>query len=348
MSSFVLQNCPRAIFSLMRGTNLDPPPHLCYLLSVDIRELICSHLRTLQEQGVAALPVDDEARGILREWMLAARNGGRVLPRASLPSSAPSAPPVAAVPDAAPQEAPAPVSLMADFEAAADAPSPVAAEEPSLPFFRPGGSTPEEQWANMAQLLPRWQPLRELGTLRETLVAGQGSRRAAIMFVGDAPGYADEKAALPFQGEAGEKLDGMLRAMGVTREEVYITHLVKFRPSMPRQTYNNRPPTAKEVAYSLPVLRCEVQLVRPRVLVALGVVAARGLLGCGELPLAACQNLRGQFGGVPVVVTHHPSYLLRTNDLQERRRLWEDMLRAMEMAALPISDKQRSYFLPKA
>ncbi len=312
---------------------------------MDIRSLVNRYLLALQERGVSCLPVDDSARTILREWMLTARRGGAQPVPAPRPIS--PAPALAGAPPATP---PAPVSLMEDIEseqAVAPVPLPENEAEP-LPFFRPAGATPPEQWASMATLLPRWKPLRELGTLRETAVLGQGSRTASIMFVGDAPGVPDEKAALPFQGEAGAKLDGMLRAMGLTREEVYITHLVKFRPAMPRQTLNNRPPTPKEVALSLPVLHCEVQLVQPRVIVALGVVAARGLLSCGEMPLAACQSMKGSFCGVPVVVTHHPSYLLRTNDLQERRRLWEEMLRVMEMASLPISEKQRSYFLPKS
>ncbi len=321
---------------------------------MDIRELVSSYLHSLQERGVDCLPVDEEARAVLRDWMLAARNG---TPLPARPVGVPVQPSVfpSPTPDVsqAPQAGvPEPsVSLLEEMEAEEQAAAPVPLPEDEgepLPFFRPAGGTPQEQWASVATLLPRWKPLRELGTLRETAVPGQGSRTASIMFVGDAPGFQDEKAALPFQGEAGAKLDGMLRAMGLTRDEVYITHLVKFRPAMPRQTLNNRPPTEKEVALSVPILNCEVQLVQPRVIVALGVVAARGLLGCGDLPLAACQNLRGSFCGVPVVVTHHPSYLLRTNDLKERRRLWEEMLRVMEMAGLPISEKQRSYFLTKA
>ncbi len=317
----------------------------------DLRELVSRYLHTLKQQGVSCLSVDEEARAILRDWMLAARHGS-----ASRQGSAPSAAPVVlpsqqpVVPPQGDQALPA-MGLMEQIEAEDQAAAGTIPEnedeaEP-LPFFRPAGATPQEQWAGYASLLPRWKPLRELGSLRETAVPGQGSRHARIMFVGDAPGYQDERAALPFQGEAGAKLDGMLRAMGLTREEVYITHLVKFRPAMPRQTLNNRPPTAREIALSLPILHFEVQQVRPRVIVALGVVAARGVLGCGDIPLTACQNLRSEFCGVPVVVSHHPSYLLRTNDLQERRRLWEEMLRVMEIAGLPVSDKQRGYFLPK-
>ncbi len=322
---------------------------------MDFRELISHYLRTLQTQGVDCLPVDDGARAILREWMLAARHGGmtaaRPLPASVPPPTAPAA--ALALPEVRPGDSRVPpqVSLMAEIEAEESAESNREADEEEgqpVAFFRPAGNTPQEQWESFASLLPRWKPLRELGTLRETAVPGQGSRSASIMFVGDAPGVQDERAALPFQGEAGAKLDGMLRAMGLTRGDVYMTHLVKFRPAMPRQTLNNRPPTAQEVALSLPILSCEVQLLQPRVIVALGVVAARGLLGCGELPLAACQSIRGQFCNVPVVVTHHPSYLLRTNDMRERRRLWEDMLRVMDMVGLPISEKQRGYFLPKS
>ncbi len=316
---------------------------------MDLRELVSSYLNSLQQQGVSRLPVDDDARAVLRDWMLAARNGTPLPPRPAPPLPSPA--PLPAAPPSELSPALPPVGLMEQIEAedkaaAQSAPAFNEEEEEPLPFFRPAGSSPQEQWEHFAPLLSRWKPLRELGTLRETAVPGQGSRSASIMFVGDAPGYQDERAALPFQGEAGAKLDGMLRAMALSREEVYITHLVKFRPAMPRQTLNNRPPTAREVALSLPVLSCEVQLIRPRVIVALGVVAARGLLACGELPLAACQSLQGQFCGIPVVVTHHPSYLLRTQDLQERRRLWEDMLRVLEMANLPITPKQRSYFLP--
>ena len=224
-----------------------------------------------------------------------------------------------------------------------------AAEEEERLFFRPPGSTPDELWAQAQRLLLRWPPLRELGTLRETLVWSEGSRTADIMFVGDAPNYYDEQTGRPFCGEAGAKLDSMLKAMGLTRQQVYITHLVKFRPMVPRQTFNNRPPSRDEVRLSVPVLEFEVKLVQPKVIVALGVIAARALLGKEELPLAACQQIEHpQFCGAPVVVTHHPSYLLRTTSLAERRRLWEEMLRVMEMAQLPISAKQRGYFLPKA
>ena len=290
---------------------------------MNLRGIVLDYLHTLQMQGVQRLAVDDEARGILREWMLAARRGG---------ARPVSVPPVETQMVAELQPEPA-LRLNVNL----DEPAPAEQEQvEEIPFFRPGGANAAEAWANMRRLLPTWGPLRQLGTLREKAVLPQGNTTADIVFVGDAPGYNDEKAGLPFQGDAGGKLDGMLKAMGLTREQVYITHLVKFRPAQPRQTLNTRP-----------VVDFEMRLVQPRVIVALGVIAARGLLQQGNLPLAAYQERTWDFNGIPVVVTHHPSYLLRTSDLGERRRLWEEMLHVMEIAGLPINEKQRGYFLPK-
>ncbi len=293
------------------------------------------YLHTLQVQGVQRLAVDEEARGVLRGWMLAAKRGCQPVPAAVPPFA--SEPPAAAVQEVEPAPR---LNVNLDEPAPMDS---AAVEE--IPFFRPGGGNAEEAWENMRRLLPTWGPLRQLGTLREKVVLPQGNTGADIVFLGDAPGFYDEKAGQPFQGEAGGKLDGMLKAMGLTREQVYLTHMVKFRPSQPRQTMNTRPPSEKELRFSLPVVDFEMRLVQPRVIVALGVIAARGLLQQGNLPLAAYQERTWEFNGIPVVVTHHPSYLLRTSDLGERRRLWEEMLHVMQMAGLPISDKQRGYFL---
>ena len=303
---------------------------------MNLRELTIHYLHILQQQGVDSLPVDEDARAILRSWMLAAKGRGTPLPVRGRAA-------VVDTPSALPQRAVVRLDDIPEPELPTDAPRP----EDDVPFFRPGGQNPAEAWEAMQRLLPQWKPLRDLGTLRPTPVFGQGNRFADIMFVGDAVNYHDEKAGKPFQGAAGGKLDGMLKAMGLTREQVYITHLVKFRPEQPRQTLNTRPPTEKEIRFSAPVLDFEIGLVQPRVIVALGVIAARGILQRGNLPLAAYQQEHGSYNGIPVVVTHHPSYLLRTSDLSERRRLWEEMLYVMETAGLPISDKQRGYFLPK-
>ena len=303
---------------------------------MNLRDMTVRYLHTLQQQGVSRLSVDEEARAILRSWMLAAKTG---TPIRRVEPSSPT--PVAEEPAPRPQ-------VRLDDMPEPQLPVDEMAPEDDVPFFRPGGQNAEEAWDAMQRMLPNWKPLRELKSLRSVPVFGQGSRTADIMFVGDAVNYHDEKAGLPFQGAAGGKLDGMLKAMGLTREQVYITHLVKFRPEQPRQTLNTRPPSEKEIRFSVPVLDFEIGLIRPKVIVALGVIAARGILQRGNLPLAAYQQEHGTYHGIPVVVTHHPSYLLRTSDLSERRRLWEEMLYVMETAGLPISDKQRGYFLQKS
>lgn len=333
-----------------------------------VRARLIAALRSMEEAGTRCVPLDEGARQVLRSWMLAARaerargrEGGAIAvtpalaQETSVPESAARVPGAAAEPDQSPGGSTAPETLSTDFLSRAlaevERPAPDAPggdeEEEEVAFFRPGGATPEEVWSNFARMLPRWQPLRALGTLRETAVPGEGDRSASIMLVGDAPNYYDERALRPFSGAAGEKLDGMLAAMGLSRAEVYVTHAVPFRPALPRQTTNNRPPSPEEIQYSRPVLETQVRLVRPRVIVALGVIAARCLLGGDDLPLDAFRRKERLFGGVPVVVTHHPSYLLRTSDLAERRLVWEDMLRTMELAGLPVSEKQRRYFLPK-
>ena len=317
-------------------------------------ELVLNYLHALQDAGAERLSVDESARSILREWMLAARRGvskpvAAPAPVAPVPSAAASAP--ASAPAPAPSTAEPVEGISALRSALRDTETPAAVnrgyQEDDVPFFRPGGSNADEVWANTERMLPTWRPLRELGTLRDKVVFGEGNRQADIMFVGDAPNYYDERAGRPFSGEAGEKLNGVLKAMGLTREQVYTTHLVKFRPAMARQTTNNRAPSEKEIRFSASVVELEARLVQPRVIVALGIVAARGLLQRGELPLADYRRDGGQFCGIPVIVTHHPSYLLRTNDMAERRELWEEMLRAMELAGMPISDKQRAFFTKK-
>lgn len=313
-------------------------------VDVSIKELVCDYLGALQKAGRLTLPVDEEARAVLRAWMLAKKRG------VPIPVPAVAAQPAAAAAESTPDDAIR--HMMEEIHRAIDEPvaeqtTPEDEEENEI-YFRPGGSSPQDAWERAQRLISRWEPLRALGTLRDTLVWATGSLSAPIMLVGDAPGYYDELGKKPFCGEVGAKLDGVLKAMELTREQVYITHMVKYRPSVPRQTTNNRTPSREEVRVSLPVLEFEVRLVKPRVIIALGVIAARGLLQLEELPLSACREVQGAaFCGVPVVVTHNPSYLLRTTALAERRLLWEDMLRAMELAQLPISARQRGYFLPK-
>jgi uracil-DNA glycosylase family 4 len=226
------------------------------------------------------------------------------------------------------------------------------------PSSAPAAGTPDEAARRQAlnalfkQVKNAPEP-RALGTLFDTVIFAVGNPMADIVFVGEAPGAEEEKQKKPFVGPAGQKLDQILKAMGLGRESVYISNLVKFRPKMGDgrfQGSRNRPPSQEEMASCLPFIRAEIDLLRPKVIVALGRTAAEGLLERGGA-IAAFRNAVHDFSGIPVVVTYHPSYLLRQEAASEeegrraKRQVWEDMLRVMELAGLPVSERQRKYFL---
>ncbi|MEM9081738.1 MAG: uracil-DNA glycosylase, partial [Verrucomicrobiota bacterium] len=193
-----------------------------------------------------------------------------------------------------------------------------------------------------------WPPARDLGSLREKMVFATGNPHAHLMLVGEGPGYQEERQGEPFVGPAGEKLNAILKAMGLSRNDVYITNVCKFRPALPGQTTNNRKPRPEEIAACLPFLLTEIELIQPQVIVALGAAAAQGLLDSTE-PVGKLRGSWHELSNIPIRVTYHPSYLLHSdqNALGEKRKVWEDMLVVMEKLGLPISEKQKSYFLPK-
>lgn len=188
------------------------------------------------------------------------------------------------------------------------------------------------------------------------VVFGVGNLDAAIMFVGEAPGGDEEDQGEPFVGRAGQLLNKMIGAMGLQREQVYIGNILNWRPEMPRnpdgsQT-GNRPPTPEEMNYCLPFIRAQLDIIRPKVIVTLGKTAVDGLLGFDRFKsMGAARGAWHDYEGTPLRATYHPSYLLRQEGLTSlaakkiKRDAWEDLLAAMEKAGLPISDKQRRYFL---
>jgi DNA polymerase len=151
-------------------------------------------------------------------------------------------------------------------------------------------------------------------------VPGVGDVAADWLFVGEAPGAEEDAQGEPFVGQAGRLLDSMLRALGLVRgANVYIANVLKCRPP------NNRTPTADEVAACRPYLDRQVELIAPGIIVALGKSAANTLLESD----ATIGSLRGRvhaYRNVPLVVTYHPAYLLRT--LQDKAKAWDDLLLA--------------------
>lgn len=228
-------------------------------------------------------------------------------------------------------------------------PAPVAATAPSTRDLKIiiSGENKAAQLASIRTQAADWSPALSLGSLRETMVFATGSPDAEIMLIGEAPGYNEEKEEEPFVGPAGQKLNDILKAMGVDRNAVYITNLVKFRPAMPRQTTNNRKPNPEEMAACLPLVMAEISVVKPKVIIALGGTAAEGLIGL-EGTVGSMRGKWHSVSGIPARVTYHPSYLLQSGGSNDvKRALWEDMLAAMENLGMPISEKQKSFFLPK-
>ncbi|AOS46298.1 Uracil DNA glycosylase superfamily protein [Lacunisphaera limnophila] len=213
----------------------------------------------------------------------------------------------------------------------------------------------------------KWQALREI-VLNDPvclarvhpgkrIVFGVGALEAAIMFVGEAPGADEEDQGEPFVGRAGQLLNRMIKAMGVERSQVYIGNILNWRPEMgPRDAdgaqTGNRPPTAEEMNYCLPFIRAQIAIIQPKVIVALGKTAVDGLLGADRFKsMGAARGTWHAYADTPLRATYHPSYLLRQEGLVSaaakkiKRDAWEDLLAVMERAGLPISEKQRNYFL---
>ena len=163
------------------------------------------------------------------------------------------------------------------------------------------------------------------------------------MFIGEAPGADEDLQGEPFVGAAGQLLTKIISATGLSRGDVYIANILKCRPDMPAGSSGNRKPTPEETTTCIPYLHEQIDLIKPKVLVALGGTAVEGLLG-----LTGITKLRGQwqeYRGIPLMPTYHPAYLLRNQAMSEKRRVWEDMLAVMDKLAMPISEKQRNFFL---
>ena len=182
-----------------------------------------------------------------------------------------------------------------------------------------------------------------LACSRTQTVFGVGNPDADLMFIGEAPGADEDQQGEPFVGRAGQLLTKIIETMGFKRSDVYIANILKCRPDMPRGSSGNRPPTPEEMQTCLPYLAEQIEIIRPKVMVALGKTAVEGLLGaCGPM-----REMRGRWHShqeTPLMITYHPSYLLRNQSPTEKRKVWEDMLQVLERLGRPITEKQRNYF----
>lgn len=257
------------------------------------------------------------------------------------PGPAPAQDPVAAPPQAAPAE---PLAVPAQTSTRT-APPPVAPAR-TLPPAPPATETapppetmtvPSSAMAATGVATLDWPALREavagcqacaLCESRKHTVFGVGHTSAEWMIVGEAPGEQEDKQGEPFVGAAGQLLDAMLQAIGLTRSEADAAHQVFIANTLKCRPPRNRNPQPEELAQCAPFLHRQIALVRPKVLLAMGRFAIQQLLGRDE-PIG---RLRGQvhdYHGTPVIVTYHPAYLLRQPT--EKAKAWEDLCLAVSV-----------------
>ncbi len=293
-------------------------------------------LRRLKAGGQRTVAVTDESLAQLREAVAAGARG----PAAS---AAPAVPATAVTPASTvtPKPAPAPGA-------------PGLGEPPAITL--PEGDK-QTRWNALLELVLNDQVCRARVYPGKKVVFGVGNLDSTIMFVGEAPGGDEEEQGEPFVGRAGQLLNKMISAMGLERRQVYIGNILNWRPEMGARNPDgsqtgNRPPTAAEMAYCLPFIRAQIGIIQPRVLVALGKTAVDGLLGADRFKsMGAARGSWHSYAGTPLRASYHPSYLLRQEGLTSasakkiKRDAWEDLLAVMERAELPVSEKQRKYFL---
>ncbi|HEY4646846.1 MAG TPA: uracil-DNA glycosylase [Steroidobacteraceae bacterium] len=205
------------------------------------------------------------------------------------------------------------------------------------PEARPTTTGPDASTASVVGAtevaLMDWETLRRqvagctrcgLHTTRTQTVFGVGNEHAEWLVIGEAPGADEDAQGEPFVGRAGQLLNNMLKAIGLERSQVYIANILKCRPP------NNREPRPEEAAHCAPYLERQVELITPRIILAVGRIAAQNLLQT-DTPIGRMRGRVYHYGprAVPVVVTYHPAYLLRSPG--EKRKAWSDLQFAQEV-----------------
>jgi DNA polymerase len=305
-------------------------------LDLATREALIARMRFYRDLGLTEFyrrPVDAE---ILKQWESASARDepGSLSEQAGLAIAASSELAKAAIESRARVEESRPAatqSTLSQFSPSGEDPMSARKAQFSSPLIAP--EVPMAERARGLEIIRE-----EIGECtrcalhagRHKIVFGDGSPTARLMFVGEGPGADEDAQGIPFVGRAGQLLNNMIAAMGLTREEVYIANVVKCRPP------GNRTPEPEEGATCSPFLFQQIDVVRPQVLVALGATAATYLLGSRQ-PLA---GLRGRVHAVratQLIVTYHPAYLLR--DPRQKKEAWADLQIAMRELGLKAPGK---------
>ena len=287
-------------------------------------------LRRLKASGQRTVPVTLESLAQLQAAVRANQGGGETV------AAVAAVPPMAAVDRSNAVRPSAPL-----------APVTILRTPPPIPL--PAGDK-ATRWAALRELILHDPVGRTQLSSEGKIVFGVGDLNASIFFCAEAPGPEEESAGEPFVGPSGQLLTKMIQGMGLKREEVYLSYIMNWRPAIPvgasLGATDNRTPTTEELHYGLPYLRAQLEIVQPRMIVALGKTAAGGLLGASSFKtLGEVKGRWHEFAGIPVMVTYHPSYILRDNSKRSKRAIWEDFLQVMERASLPVSAKVKAYYL---
>ena len=290
-------------------------------------DILLEELKRQKAAGLRRVSVSDEAVATLKAL-------------AGTPVAAP-APAAVAKPAAitAPAASVRPTPIPVTPKPAAVATTPVIADAPI--FTLPAGTKAERMQA-LRQLVDACVETKKHLTGSHRPLLGHGSLDAKVVFVGEAPSLEEMEAGKAFAGASGELLQKILGAAAISPADYYLAPVMVWRPEPPTQ-YGKRPPTAREIAFNLPYLRTQIDVVAPRIVVALGAQAFEALHG--RTP--SITQARGQWfdlSGVPLMPTYHPNYLLHNPSASAKRAVWEDFLLAMEKLGLPISEKQRGFF----
>ncbi len=286
--------------------------------------------------------MSEQALDIVHQAVQALQNRGATA-RASAATLERLAATAGAKTSAAPAAAPEIRKLAPLAQVAAPAPQKVAPPQ----VARSGGGGKAERLAALSGPVLICAKCPQLVASRTQVVFGVGNPDAEIMFIGEAPGADEDMVGEPFVGKAGQLLTKIIETMGLRRSDVYIANVLKCRPNPRPGETDNRKPTPAELATCKPYLLQQIEIIQPRVIVALGGTAVEGLLGEDKVLITKQRGTWKEFHGIPVMPTYHPTYLLHNQSLAEKRHLWEDMLAVLERLGKPITEKQRGFFLPK-
>lgn len=172
----------------------------------------------------------------------------------------------------------------------------------------------------------------KLSKQRHTIVFGAGNPGARLMFIGEAPGKEEDLQGLPFVGDAGMLLTRLIEKMGMKRDDVYISNIIKCRPPM------NRDPEEDEVAACRGFIEKQISIIRPRVIMTLGRIALQALMNSPKLKITAARGHFLDYEGIPVMPTFHPAYLLRNP--QDKMLTWSDAQKVLARLGLSAGEKQ--------